>query len=89
MGLVWTHSTSSNVLNCMLGRPSSSAELWSFLGFDPSGKRVVLVEVPLPGEEGKENLSSSQRSLILPERWKSFAIPQNKAEVQEINIISH
>lgn len=46
-------------------------------------------EVPLPGEVGKENLSSSQRSLVLPELWKSSAILQNKEEVQEINIISH
>lgn len=49
----------------------------------------MLVEVSLPGEMRKENLFSSQRSLVLPELWKSFALPQNKAEVQEINIFSH
>lgn len=49
----------------------------------------MLVEVPLSREVGKENLSSSQRSLVVPELWKSFAISQNKAEVQEINTISH
>lgn len=60
-----------------------------FLGSDPPGECMAPVEVPLPGDMGKEALSSSQRSLLSSAVWKSFSIPHSKAEVQEINIIAH
>lgn len=53
----------------------------SFLGSDTSWELAASGEVPLPGEVGKEDQSSSQRSLVLSGVWKSFAIPQSKAEV--------
>lgn len=61
----------------------------SFLGSYPLGKGVVPAEVPLPGKVRKKDQSSSQRNLVPPGGvWKTLAIPQSKAEVQDINIIS-